>query len=207
MLPWIINTGLPKDSVRSDRNTWVHLIQPYVKNGDPPRIPDLPARAGQGPLGLFACPSFNPQTYLVSSNQPDCNPGILASTDFPPRQYYAQYGIITPGGLSQGSCTQFDPRSAPAGSDPLNALIIRSLAELQHPAEAVIITDGLTIMSNAAGNGIRNQWGCQAKNSHLGGGNHIFADGHAKWIQGNSERYLLQDPAGCWYRKYYTIDR
>src|SRR5947209_7194228 len=94
LLPWISPTGAPRDSsARRDRNTWVHLIQPYVKNGDPPRRNDLPPGAGLGPESkLFTCPAFNPQAYLVTLNHPDCNPGTLNSADFPPRQYYAHYG-------------------------------------------------------------------------------------------------------------------
>src|SRR5213593_4789283 len=34
-LPPLIPTGLPRDSARSDRNSWVHLLQPYVANGKP----------------------------------------------------------------------------------------------------------------------------------------------------------------------------
>src|SRR5438093_846971 len=35
IVPWLQDTGLPRDSVRSDRNSWVHLLGPYVKNGAP----------------------------------------------------------------------------------------------------------------------------------------------------------------------------
>src|SRR3954447_2187296 len=53
LLPWIIDTGAPRDSARRDRETWVHLLQPYVKNGGPPRIDNLPAGANLLPkLGL-----------------------------------------------------------------------------------------------------------------------------------------------------------
>ncbi|MCS6830788.1 MAG: hypothetical protein RMM08_03895 [Armatimonadota bacterium] len=49
--------------------------------------------------------------------------------------------------------------------------------------------------------------GCEAANAHQGGGTHIFVDGHAKWIARNSERYLLQDASGCWYKRYYAVDK
>ena len=69
----------------------------YVKSGDPPRRNDLRPNEGLGPESrLFACPSFNPQTYIVSNNQPECDRGLTAG-DFPPRQWYAQYGIVFPG--------------------------------------------------------------------------------------------------------------
>src|SRR5947207_11090213 len=37
IVPWLQPTGLPRDSARSDRNVWVFLLQPYIKNGAPER--------------------------------------------------------------------------------------------------------------------------------------------------------------------------
>src|SRR3954470_18700403 len=42
IVPWLVDTGGPRDSSRHDRDTWVHLLQPYVKNGNPSRIDNLP---------------------------------------------------------------------------------------------------------------------------------------------------------------------
>lgn len=40
---------------------------------------------------------------------------------------------------------------------------------------------------------------------HQGGGNHIFLDGHARWIARNSERYLARRASdGAWYKRYYA---
>ena len=49
--------------------------------------------------------------------------------------------------------------------------------------------------------------GCVAARSHQGGGTHVFVDGHAKWLKGNSERYEEKDVSGCWFKRYYTIDK
>jgi hypothetical protein len=81
------------------------------------------------------------------------------------------------------------------------------LAQVTQPARTVLITDGLVAMSSYPNQPIGVFYGCEAANSHLGGGTHIFVDGHAKWIRGNSERYLDQGADGCWYKRYYTIDR
>jgi len=207
IVPWLIPTGLPRDTARRDRNTWVHLLQPYVKNGDPPRIDNLPMGANLDPVGVWRCPSFNAQELAHSSGLPDCDgPNGVLPNDFPPRQYFAHYGIVEPEGFS-GSCQQEDPYFNPPGSDPVATGITGTLAGVSRPAETVLITDGASFISNRPNNGIGVFWGCDAMNAHQRGGNHVFLDGHAKWIRGNSERYELQDASGCWYKKYYTIDR
>lgn len=209
IVPWIIPTGQPRDTARRDRSTWVHLIQPYVRTLEPPRLDNLPEGADIQPERFFACPSFNPRGLINSANQPDCDgPGTLQDTDLPPRQYYAKYGIISPDPAGpQGSCTQMDPYYNYTGSDPLFAEITGTMAQVQRPAETVIISDGITFMSNMSSNGIGDFWGCEAANSHRGGGNHVFLDGHARWIKGNSQRYMQQDGSGCWYLTFYTYDK
>jgi hypothetical protein len=80
-----------------------------------------------------------------------------------------------------------------------------SLAQIHRLSETVIITDGYTaITMNGA---ITSGMGCQASNSHHGGGTHIFTDGHAKWIRGNPQNILARDPSGCWIIQDYAADR
>jgi prepilin-type processing-associated H-X9-DG protein len=51
------------------------------------------------------------------------------------------------------------------------------------------------------------QFGCESAFSHQGnGGNYIFLDGHAKYLQGNIERYVKQDGTRRWYQQYLSID-
>jgi prepilin-type N-terminal cleavage/methylation domain-containing protein/prepilin-type processing-associated H-X9-DG protein len=208
IVPWIQPTGLPRDSVRSDRRSWVHLLAPYVKNGDPPRIPNLPPNANVDALGVWRCPSFNVAEFIKNTNSPDCFGPDTIDASMLARQYYAHYGIISPppaGGA--GSCTREDPYYNYTGSDPLDSGKTGTLAEVTRPAETALITDGATVMSNLPNWAIFSAGGCVAATSHQGGGNHVFLDGHAKWIRGNSERYELQDQQGCWYKRYYTIDK
>jgi hypothetical protein len=80
-----------------------------------------------------------------------------------------------------------------------------SLASVQRPAETVEVTDGFTGIIQSGGFGTT--MGCEAANSHTGGGTHIFLDGHAKWIARNSERYIQQGADGCWFKTYFTADR
>jgi prepilin-type N-terminal cleavage/methylation domain-containing protein/prepilin-type processing-associated H-X9-DG protein len=208
IVPWIVKTDLPRDTARRDRNTWVHLLQPYVKNGDPPRIDNLAPNANIPPVGMWRCPSFNVTDLVNSTNSPDCyGPGAIDPGDLA-RQYYAHYGIICPPpGGPQGNCTQSDPYYNYTGTDPIFTFVTGSLPAIQRVAETVIVSDGVTFMWNGASNLIFTGGGCTAAISHQGGGNHVFLDGHAKFIKGNSERYELQDASGCWYKRYYTIDR
>jgi type II secretory pathway pseudopilin PulG len=208
IVPWIQPTGLPRDSARRDRNTWVHLLQPYVKNGEPPRRDNLPVNANLEAQGVWRCRSFNVTDFINNANSPDCyGPGSVDPSDAA-RQYYAHYGIVSPPpGGPAGSCTQPDPYYHYTGSDPIYTNITGTLAEIQRSAETVIVSDGASFMSNRSNWGIFEAAGCVAASSHQGGGNHIFTDGHAKWIARNSERYEEQDAGGCWYKRYFTIDR
>ena len=112
-----------------------------------------------------------------------------------------------------------EPPSTPGATEPdvdldpedprklVASAITGSLGEISRPAETAVVTDGVLFMTNRPDYSIIFTWGCDAGNAHQGGGNHVFADGHAQWIARNSERYLQQDTSGCWFKKYYTIDR
>src|SRR5262245_54859568 len=50
-VPWIIPiAGQPRNSIRSDRLTWIDLLDPYIKSGRPVRKPDLPINSDIQPL-------------------------------------------------------------------------------------------------------------------------------------------------------------
>jgi prepilin-type N-terminal cleavage/methylation domain-containing protein len=210
IVPWMQRTGQPKDTARRDRNTWVHLLQPYIKNGDPLRYDNLAEGAHKGPEGkLWRCPSFNVTDFPKVATAPDCDGPSFPDglPGWPPRQFYAQYGISAPISGSAGSCTQSDPHYFWAGSDPIDSEITGYLAQVQQPSRTVLITDGVTYLSSADNHFIITLSGCEAANTHQGGGTHIFVDGHAHWLARNSQRYEEQDSDGCWYERYYSIDR
>jgi prepilin-type N-terminal cleavage/methylation domain-containing protein len=202
LIPWFVSSGKPRNGFRrDDLNVWVDLLQPYIKNGAPERL-DNPT--GQGPSGMFKCPSFNATDFLKQANMPDCDgPGALDAW-IPAKFYFANYGIGFGGGGSSKGCTQADPYFLFAGND-VRYPPLETLASVLRPAETVIVTDGFTGIIPSGGVGTT--MGCEAANSHSGGGTHIFVDGHAKWIAKNSERYLEKDASGCWYKKYYTADK
>jgi prepilin-type N-terminal cleavage/methylation domain-containing protein len=200
LCPWQLPTGLRNDSALRGTNSWVHLLQPYLKNGEPPRI-DNPS-GGIPPVGIMRCPSFNAVEMQRVANLPGCDVGWLTARNWPPRHYWAHYGISYGAGVTGGNCTQVNPYYKLAGSGPSAQT---RLAQINRPSETVVITDGFTaIMGDGT---IGNGFGCEATNSHQGGGTHIFVDGHAKWIAGNSQTVLDRDAAGCWFWKYYTADR
>jgi prepilin-type N-terminal cleavage/methylation domain-containing protein len=204
IVPWLNSTGAARDSARLDRNIWVELLQPYVKNGNVVRRDNLPDFAQIPPNGIFLCPSFKVDDQQRVSAAADCD-GSNAIAGWPPRQIYAHYGIVTEG--ASGSCTQSAPYFNPPASDPIFDDVTATLGQISRPAETVIVTDGVSYMETVANNGIGVYWGCDAGNTHQGGGNHTFTDGHSKWIARNSERYLLQDTDGCWFERYYTGNR
>jgi len=220
IVPWVQGTGLPSTGpAREDAVTWVDLLQPYIKNGQPKRLPDLVSGAQIPPEGMFKCPSFNPNTFAQSMDAADCDgdgtPGSASADWMPASQYWANYGIAFYTGPT-GNCLANDPYFNFAGSigwrkpnsnGPRPAHIM-GLAAVNRPADTVIVTDGFTgILPGGNFPGIGTTCGCEAANAHQGGGNSIFLDGHAKWLHGNSERYELTDAQGCVYKKYYTFDK
>jgi prepilin-type N-terminal cleavage/methylation domain-containing protein len=203
LMPWFQRTGMPANGTRrDDTNYWTDLIQPYAKNGERVRLTNP---NGEPPRGMFVCPSFNVTEFLKQANMPDCDgPGALDAW-MPARHYFAHYGIGFGRAARGGKCTQEDPWYFFAGND-IRYLPLMAMAEVNRVAETVIVTDGFTgIIKNSTGVGTT--CGCEAANTHQGGGTHIFVDGHAKWIARNSERYLERDAGGCWYKKFYAVDK
>jgi len=206
LIPWFVPTGLERNEYRDDLRSWVQNLQPYIKNGEPTRPATIPFQ-GIPPNGMMRCPSFSEERWRKMANMPDCDGEGALDTWVPVRLYYAHYGIGF--GARGGSCTQQDPYFYFAGSDVRSKVM--ALAEVNRPAETVIVTDGMTgLIQLRGGHGFPafgTTMGCESADSHQGGGTHIFVDGHAKWIARNSERYLLQGADGCWYKRYYTVDR
>jgi len=210
VVPWLQNSGIPSDGTTRGLkyNSWVDLLQPYIKNGQPIRKPNLAQGQEDGPLGMFKCPSFNWSHFEQVADLPDCDgPGGLDGF-FPATQYWANYGIGF--GVRYGSCTQQDPYAYFAGSEgwlgPTRTGHIMALASVTRPAETAIVSDGFTGIAHDLF--FATTFGCEASDSHQGGGNHIFMDGHAKWIARNSQRYLTQESTtGCWYQTFFTIDK
>lgn len=202
ILPWYVASGLPRDVQRSDLNSWVILLQPYIRNGAPTRLTTTALDFQEVPAnGMMKCPSFNAATFRAAANLPDCDGAGALDAWIPARMYHANYGIGF--GITGGTGTQADPFYYFGGSAVGRIIMPQSF--VQRSAETVIVSDGFTGIIQSGGFGTT--MGCEASNSHHGGGTHIFLDGHAKWIARNSERYLLQTSTGQWYKRYYSADR
>jgi prepilin-type N-terminal cleavage/methylation domain-containing protein len=207
VVPWFQRTGLPKDNWRHDLQSWCQLLQPYIKNGAPIDPPSATFSNVQ-PNGMMSDPSWNPSVRSAAAAAPDCDNDPITAY-YTALWYHAHYGIgFGAAAKCEAGCaagTQADPYYYFAGSDVRVAIM--SLAEIQRPAETAIVTDGMTGVINNGLYSFGTTMGCEAANAHQGGGNHTWMDGHAKWIARNSERYLAQDSAGIWYKKFYMVDR
>ena len=204
IVPWFVRTGIVRDEQRRDLNSWVELVQPYIKNGLGQAPPN--GFTNVKPAGMMACPSFDLGKFKVAADAIDCDTPGFTDSWFPAKWYKANYGIGF--GVKFGNCRQDDPYEYFAGSN-VGAVgstpRIMSLAEAVRPAETAIVGDGFTGIIKSGGFGTT--FGCESANMHTGGGNHIFLDTHAKWIARNSERYLVQDNTGCYYSRYFAVDK
>jgi prepilin-type N-terminal cleavage/methylation domain-containing protein len=208
LIPWFVGTGLARNEWRDDLRSWVQNLQPYIKNGEPVR----PLNAGFNnvqPTGMMKCPSFNDAKFRETANRADCDGAGALDQWIPAKWYHANYGIGfgVECGTSDGcaDCTANAPYFYFAGSDVRRKIMMQ--AEVNRVAETVEVSDGFTGIINNGANSFGTTMGCESAESHTSGGNHIFVDGHAKWIARNSERYLLTDQAGCVYKRYYTVNK
>ena len=205
IVPWYVLSNKARDEWRHDLYSWVDLTQPYIKSGvgqDPPT-----GFSGVKPTGMMACPSFDGGKFKPAMDAADCDGTGAYDAWFTAKWYKANYGIGF--GSKFGSCTQDSPYEYFAGSNVNTAVStddrIMALAEVLRPAETAIVGDGFTGIIKSGGFGTT--FGCEAANMHTGGGNHIFLDSHAKWIARNSERYLVKDASGCYYSRYFALDK
>jgi prepilin-type N-terminal cleavage/methylation domain-containing protein len=207
VIPWFVATGLPRDNFRSDLNSWVQNLQPYIKNGNPIR-PASSSFSNVPPNGMMSCPSWDPAKRSQAAAAPDCD-NDPATAYFTALWYHSHFGIgFGAAARCEAGCaagTQADPYYYFAGSDV--RVSIMSLSQIERPAETAIVTDGMTGVINNGSHSFGTTMGCEAALAHTGGGNHTWMDGHSKWIARNSQRYLAQGTDGIWYQRYFTVDR
>ncbi len=206
---------------RNDIVSWPQLFDPYMKNGKPVFPAGVTGDPGYvPPTGLQFNPLWTQNEWQKAAELPDCDgAGALASW-VPVKWVHSHFGLTVPfntrsagflGGTAAG--TQADPDYYFAGSylpgTPTNGRLSRNstmnLTEVQETARTALLTDGFTGVINGGGFGIT--VGCEAASLYKGGSNLAYLDSHAKFVKGNSQRYLEQDSTGRWYMKFFTIDR
>jgi prepilin-type N-terminal cleavage/methylation domain-containing protein/prepilin-type processing-associated H-X9-DG protein len=209
VVPWTMPTGQPANgSRRDDRNLWVHLIQPYVRNGDPPR---LTSPVDEPPRGIFRCPSFNAAQLIANGMLKECEgPASAARQHLPAKQYYAHYGLLTY--RTGGACTQASPyfftignNGTNLGATPPEPLV--KIALIRRPSEMILMSEGYTALTRLPADSLATTGGCVSSFSHNEGSNYIFVDGHARWMKKGHDRQIAQDASGCWYYRYLSADR
>jgi len=199
------------------QRVWCNLLNPYIRNGLNQSLGATDSAWG-GPkivsvdaLGVFKCPDWNATKHGIGMDAADCDgtgaAGSGSSGWMPPTFNLADYGIAffssnqtdTTAG-TQANPFQGFPGAGPTGANPgFNGM---AMAQINRPAETINIGDGFTGYIPAGGFGIT--LGCETIDRHFGGANYCFMDGHAKFVKGNSERWLAQDAAGKYYKKYFT---
>jgi prepilin-type processing-associated H-X9-DG protein len=193
IVPWAQQFEVQPATV--EETVWPSFLQPYVKNGG-----GLEAR------GIFVCPSWSLGKFRQGSDAPDCNgPGAM-DPYLPPEITFAHYAIARPMQYPLGSGTAQDPLFQLPGSGPFLdenwelQYKTTTIAAIERPAETQLVADGLTWF-------IQETWAmtqsCEGMEIHPGGGNFLFADTHAKKINGNPRKHLKQNGAGQWYMTYF----
>lgn len=64
IIPWFQRTGLPNTGGRQDVSPWPELMQPYIKNGAPPRV-NVTDTSNLPPQGFFN--SIRPSSSALRS--------------------------------------------------------------------------------------------------------------------------------------------
>jgi prepilin-type N-terminal cleavage/methylation domain-containing protein/prepilin-type processing-associated H-X9-DG protein len=206
---------------------WTGLIQPYIKSGQ--NTSTGPVDVGGvhidsvTPRGVFFCPDWNSTTQATEMDLATCDgngtPGSASTGFMPPIFSYAYYGMAFNAQCEPPACNQFwactsgcgsrgNPAYNFAGSGaniPGPGYINLALAAIDAPARTSNVGDGWT--GDTTSYGINETFGCESANTHHGGSNFCFLDGHAKYILGNIQRYESQSTAGWWYMTYLTYDQ
>lgn len=226
LMSYITRSGAPPvyPNWRDDIVSWVQQVDPYIKNGKPTFDPvNIPNPVGVKPNGLEFSPTWSEQKWHDAANLPDCDGAGALDSWVPVKVVHSHFGMAFPannvglhseswGSADASAGTQANPLYAFAGSwlrqyVPANTYLnyTMSESEVQRVAETAEITDGFTGVIATTGFGTT--FGCENANMYKGGGNIGFIDGHVKFAKGNSERYLQQDNAGLWYKKFFMINR
>jgi len=187
VVPWLIGDV--------DTVGWPGLLAPYARD-----------------RRIFHCPSYSEAKLREIFDR--LGYSFIFDPPYYPFSYEpdgATYGISYPGtcdNLGTPDC----PRYAWPGSgwDGFHARWeFRRLGDIRRPAETNLISEGITARTSSPFMGMpfvvgfaNCGWGM-----HFEGQNLIFLDGHAKFVNGDPQRPVFQDPPGVWNGLYYSWDK
>ncbi|GIV20692.1 MAG: hypothetical protein KatS3mg023_2443 [Armatimonadota bacterium] len=207
IVPWFKIREYPGQPL--NERFWIGLLQPYIHSQLLPPDPGKTYTVGGQPVGIHRCPSWSAERYMEGVNMPDCYPGEL-DPFWPPTQVFAHYGIVFQMASRMGAGTPENPYYHSPGSlcyPPGSGGLTRYMPELKRPAETILIGDGLTFLDKGP-TYVLVPFGCESQRVHSHGSNFAFADGHARFIENNAERYLsstTEDGRTVWYKRYFTF--
>ena len=215
------------------KSVWVNTLQPYIKSGANTNGGTYDSvTAPHDANGLMVCPDKAESKLQEAADSAECDgDGTAGSNGFiPPKNgYYLAYYAVAFGGncstpdacsanfgLSRDGKTKESPLFHYAGAYFDTSLpkvngryqfVGQSLASINEAARTTIAADGPTVIRDGATRRVTSGFGCEAAKVHTDGGNFTFMDGHAKYLKGNAERYVIQASDGLWYEQYFTFDK
>jgi len=184
--------------------TWQDLVEPYIKVGAGP-APGSPANRRE--VTFWVCPSMDNTDIPKAAGDPE--PGPFAANYYARALSYINNGNYMPT-LHR---TVIDFGWFPGQPS--------SWADVQYPAQLVLVTEGFGYIGNTAGDdwtsgGTGHESGypvvagaiigradnyCAGRYRHGGGSVYAMADGHAKWFPGPKSSWRATSTTGVAYRR------
>ena len=181
---------------------WTHTLHPYLKNRQ-----------------ILLCPSFQAANSAQAMDAATCDgdgtPGSASAGIIPADVYISHYGlayplVLFPGCDTTGSLAYAKyPGSGWIIDDNNNySFQLQTLSGVVDSARTALLGDALTYQShNSNGPFVGILYGCEGQGWHKGGVVLTFMDGHSKWISNDPEFHIAKDAEGCYYEKYYAVDK
>jgi prepilin-type processing-associated H-X9-DG protein len=199
IVPWL-TCGAGSGCTPANRfeRLWLGKLDPYIKAGQV--VPPVDGSFYTGkPKGIYACPSWSIAAINKAANE--CYEGGLDGY-LPLQEEWSHYGVVF-----QMDQAAIDPRNdsiywfpGSLGYPADQGGLTRAMAEIDRPAESVLIGDGVT----AVGGGFFViAVGCEGAHMHNEGGNYAFLDGHAKRIARDPQLYYKVGSDGLKYQTYF----
>lgn len=208
MVPWRncpvrTQDGATACSIEDQRaSLWTSTLQPYLKSTQ-----------------VLNCPSFDEANTAKAMDQADCDgdgtPGSGSAGFVPSDTYFSHYSIGFHATYNAGQCdtTGAAPYANYAGAGWTSEtgtyqFAGLALSSVKETSRTTFVSDGLTFEFHfGPSHYLGELFGCESRFRHRGGANLTMLDGHSKWMSNNPERHLAQDESGCYFEKFFTVDR